>query len=759
MTVEVMGVISEAIRGSLKLIHAPSAAEFGAIYRALDEDTARVAGPAEWRPLAVLLLDASGSTVGGLWGRIAYRWLVIEMLFVPGPMRRRGFGSALVRTAEAEARRRGCVGMQVSRFDFQAPSFYENLGFAVFGVHDELPPGHRCFLLSKRLDQAEAEIPRLLDQARELAAMGRYAAAKAAYLDVLCRDPTHLAALKELAALAYAGGHRSAARTAYQQALRWHPQDAELAASRAHAIGILRKAVESDPLKPDGHQALGSALLHNGQFAAAASALAQAIALKPDFALAYRDLGHAFDRQGLDTKAMEAFQKALALSPKLMDVLIRLGGLHEAHGNPEEAVTCFERASTVAPDTTTGRLCQAMAMLLRGNTAAAESLLRKTLALNPGSASAHNVLGSLLVSAGRFQEGIEHYEAALRLNPILFGSWTGIARARKCAAADDPLLDRMRSALARDGLGDEERMALSFALGKAHDDLGNYAEAMRHFNVANDIRGRSLKLDRGRLVAWVDRMIERFTPEQFARLTAHGTADETPLFIVGMPRSGTTLIEQIVTSHPAIAAGDELSFWPRRGAAWEDSNGADLTEDAAHGIAVAYLALLRQIGPTVARVTDKLPFNFRWLGLTHTLLPDARIIHCRRHPVDTCLSIYSIPFRSKFAFVGSKADLVFFYRQYVRLMDHWRAVLPAERFLEVDYERLIADREAETRRLIAYTGLDWDAACLRPERNPRVVGTASAWQARQPVYETSVERWRHYEPWLGEFRELLELSE
>ncbi len=165
--------------------------------------------------------------------------------------------------------------------------------------------------------------------------------------------------------------------------------------------------------------------------------------------------------------------------------------------------------------------------------------------------------------------------------------------------------------------------------------------------------------------------------------------------------------------------------------------------------------VLRRIGPSASRVTDKLPFNFRRLGLLHLLLPGARIIHCRRHPVDTCLSIYSIPFKARLDFVGSKADLAFAYRQYARLMDHWRAILPPDRFLEVEYERLIADREAESRRLIAFTGLDWDDACLRPEQNERTVRTASAWQVRQPVYTNSTERWRKYRPWLGELGELL----
>ncbi len=168
-----------------------------------------------------------------------------------------------------------------------------------------------------------------------------------------------------------------------------------------------------------------------------------------------------------------------------------------------------------------------------------------------------------------------------------------------------------------------------------------------------------------------------------------------------------------------------------------------------------YLAVLRGISPDAARVTDKMPFNFGLLGIIRQVFPRAAIVHCRRHPVDTCLSIFGTDFEAAIDFAGERGSLVFFYRQYLRLMAHWREVLPAERFIEVDYEELVADPEKLTRRMIATCGLEWNDACLAPHRNRRRIATASVWQARQPIYRTSVERWRRYEPWLGELRELL----
>src|SRR4029077_16314980 len=172
-------------------------------------------------------------------------------------------------------------------------------------------------------------------------------------------------------------------------------------------------------------------------------------------------------------------------------------------------------------------------------------------------------------------------------------------------------------------------------------------------------------------------------------------------------------------------------------------------------LAAEYISLLSRIGPAATRVTDKQTFNFQQLGLIHLLLPTARLLYCRRPPIDTCLSMYFTLFKGRIPFISDKGDLAFAYQQYGRIMQHWRSMLPADRFLEVDYEELVADREAVTRRLIDFCGLDWHEDCLCPERNERTVTTASLWQARQPVFTTSVARWQRYAPWLGELRSLL----
>ena len=226
--------------------------------------------------------------------------------------------------------------------------------------------------------------------------------------------------------------------------------------------------------------------------------------------------------------------------------------------------------------------------------------------------------------------------------------------------------------------------------------------------------------------------------------------------IAGLPRSGTTLIEQILSSHPEIAAGGELDYWNALNASSrEDPLSVAATAEATRRLADDYLAALGAFSPGAKRVTDKAVTNFFDLGVIHRVFPNATLIHSRRHPIDVALSIFTTNFGVSYSFASDRGDLVCYITQYQRLMAHWREALPPDRFVEAEYEALVADPEPHTRRLVAACGLEWNEACLAPHRNTRRIKTASLWQARQPIYRTSVERWRRYEPWLGELRELL----
>jgi tetratricopeptide (TPR) repeat protein len=367
-----------------------------------------------------------------------------------------------------------------------------------------------------------------------------------------------------------------------------------------------------------------------------------------------------------------------------------------------------------------------------------------------GSAGAPAVsdLGLAHLRGGRLTEAVACFERAVALDPKFAIGWYNLGTAQEQQGEVGPAVAAPRRAA-----------ALAPRLADAHERLGNLltahggaAEAIECFRRAaaaapNSTLGR---LNRAKVLHHAS-----FTCEFFEAHRGLGSDCEIPVPILGMMRSGTTLVEQIRSSHSQIAAGGELGFWHERAAAYAGSGAAAVTAGYIGRLADDYGTVLRDIGPAAVRVTDKMPANFLWIGLIHLVFPEARIIHCRRHPVDICLSIYFTQFGSQQNFAYDRGDLVFYYRQYERLMAHWRRVLPPDRFIEVDYEELIADQERVSRRLVAAIGLDWEEACLRPEANLRAIGTASLWQARQPVYDSSVGRWRRYEPWLGEPRRLL----
>jgi hypothetical protein len=259
------------------------------------------------------------------------------------------------------------------------------------------------------------------------------------------------------------------------------------------------------------------------------------------------------------------------------------------------------------------------------------------------------------------------------------------------------------------------------------------------------------------LSSYVSLLIETFTPQTFAQFSGLGSTSELPVLIVGMIRSGTTLTDQILCRHPKVASAGELNYWTdsQPGVLMHQLLRGRIAPKLAAEICSEYRIVLRKAGGASRRIIDKMPMNFLGLGLIHTLFPQARIVHCRRHPVDTCLSIYCTELgASRPNFAVSRRNIVFMYRQYQRLMAHWRTVLPWAQFLEVDYESLTNEPEVQVKRLVDFLGLEWDETCLDQRVPETVVTTPSAWQARQPIYRTSVERWRKYQPWLGEFAEL-----
>jgi tetratricopeptide (TPR) repeat protein len=538
----------------------------------------------------------------------------------------------------------------------------------------------------------------------------------------------------------------------------------------ADAIAPLRDATLLQPSNAIIQHDLGLACLEVGRVPEAIAALQRAVASDPRYTDAYFRMGIALEKLGDIRGAIVAYDQATKLLPSLTEAWFRAGGLMYTLGHLDKATGCFRRAAATGGRTSFGRLGSARALLIENRNPEAEQALRETLVADPRNAMAYDLLGNVLSEFGRFDEARACFERAITIAPMLAGSYYDLVRCRPVTSDDDGLLQRMQAALATPGLEAGQRQRLHLAIGKAAEDVGDYGLAMQHFDAADAVRRGSASFDSAAFSIEIDRLIARCTPEWIARARELGSRDATPVLIIGMPRSGTTLVEQIVSMHPEVGAGGELNFWNERGAAWHGSGAAGnetpSTENPVSEVvakefmakaAADYLRVLRTIAPTAARVTDKMPFNFLWAGLIHVVFPRAIIIHCRRAAVDTALSIHQTHFHPTLAFPTGGAELVAYFRSYQRLMDHWRSVLPGNRFIEVDYEDLTRAPEPVIRRIIAACGLAWHDACLRPESNPRAVKTPSKWQARQPIYRSSVERWRRYEPWLGPLRALVDV--
>jgi tetratricopeptide (TPR) repeat protein len=517
------------------------------------------------------------------------------------------------------------------------------------------------------------------------------------------------------------------------------------------ALSTLRDALRASPHDPILYSDAGTVCLLSNNVELAVDCFERAIGLCPQFATAHYNLGAALERQGRAQEAIAEHRRAIAFLPGLGNAYSRLGNLLQAQGEQAEAIECFRRARELLTNPADQDLEEAKLLLAEGRHADAEPKLRSVVLADPANSLAHAMLGDVLGEQGQFDEAIAELRKATELDSDRAGAWHNLVMLKKLTAADRPTIEHLETMLRETRRSNFDRILLSFALGKAHDDLGEYAEAIGHFDEGNRLEHARQPFDRDAFAALVDRTTATFTPAFLARHAASGTGSELPLLITGMPRSGTTLVEQIVSAHPRVGGGGEMQFWSER---ISRQAGAPLTVTLARDMARDYLTLLGDVAPDADRVTDKNPFNFLHIGLIHLALPGARFVHCRRDAIDTCLSIYFTRFAASQPFAYDRSDLVFYYRQYERLMAHWRTVLPADRLLDVDYESLTGDPEQQTRQMIAFAGLEWDDSCLTPERNQRVVRTASIWQARQPVYRTSVARWRNYEPWLGELASL-----
>jgi tetratricopeptide (TPR) repeat protein len=358
------------------------------------------------------------------------------------------------------------------------------------------------------------------------------------------------------------------------------------------------------------------------------------------------------------------------------------------------------------------------------------------------------------------ERALESFREALKLDPEMAVSSLNMSRARRFGEPDLPEISRIEGLLEERDVSHEGRINLHFALGKMLDDCARYDQAFEHFREANRYKRKRVRFDGERYRRWSAKLLDMFTPAFFEDHADLGDSSERPVFIVGMPRSGTTLVEQILASHPRVYGADELTTIfeivcdleqrDTGGARFPDNISA-LDEAGLEWGARRYLETLQAIDRQAARVTDKMPSNVFHLGLIAVMLPGAHVIHCRRDAMDVCVSNFMQMFAEGHHYSYDLSDIAIYYRGYERVMSHWREVLPT-RMYEVQYEELIEDQERISRELVDYIGLDWDERCLAFHETKRAVRTASNWQVRQPIYKTARKRWKNYENHLTQLK-------
>ena len=612
---------------------------------------------------------------------------------------------------------------------------------------------------------SSTDVPTLLKDAIAAYSDGRADDAEQLSRRLLAQQPDHVAGLQIMAALAGQTGRLPLALRIVQKVVSLQPnlvsahiQLANLLRQQGNCAGAteeLNIALRLQPDSADAHNDLGLVHLAESQFQQAADCFAEALRLDPESGLTHYNMALALDALGSPVAAIEHYQEATRLRPTLAEAHYKLGLLLDREGRRKRGIECLRAASALRPGTAFALLCEARILGLTGDDTTSEELVRRAISLEPRYGDAHAMLGTILMQQGRFDEAAASFDLANALDSQDVVGLASLVQVKRLSETDRPLIEQLEHTLQNPRIAGSEAVLVHFALGKAHDDLGESGLAIEHFDRANSLKKRMNKHYDGNAHAdLVDRLIRRFTPEFFARNKDMAHDWDVPVLIVGMPRSGTTLAEQVISSHPDVAPGGELTFWPDHAPDFGVDRDGRIDPVWMRETQAAYQATLGQISDTTRRVTDKLPQNFQSLGLLHAAFPRARVIHCLRDPRDTCLSIYFGNFSSRMDFSFDREWIVAYYRQYSRLMEHWRSVLPSSCLLDIDYEELVTAPEPVIRRMIDFCGLEWNEACLRPEQNRRVIKTASLWQARQPIYETSVSRWRRYEPWLGAFNRL-----
>jgi tetratricopeptide (TPR) repeat protein len=621
---------------------------------------------------------------------------------------------------------------------------------------------------------------------------GQYGDAEKLAVSITQEFPQHQLGWKVLGALLKQTGRVIDSLTAMQKYLDLAPQDAEAHSNLGNTLQELGRLDDAEKscrqaiaLKPDlaeAHINLGNTLQELGRLDEAEKSCRQAIALKPDLAEAHSNLGNTLQELSRLDEAEKSCRQAIALKPDLAEAHNNLGVTLQELGRLDEAEASYTQAIGFKPDYAEahnnlgntlkelGRLDEAEASYTQaialkpeyalahynfgitlqelGRLDEAEASYTQAIALKPDFVEAHSNLGNTLQELGRLDEAEASYTQAIALKPDYAEAHRMLTSMKKFDVQDEQY-SKMLELFLNEEISEEQRCHINFGLAKACEDLGNFEQAYTHYGEGNVLRKKLLNYDINRDVELFKQLKSSYLKIEKNSLEPSSLANKiTPIFIVGMPRSGTTLVEQIISSHSQVAGAGELSFVAQFGASIAQGL-SDSNTDSLLNFRERYLIKLKNVSKGNLIVTDKMPQNFCYIGLLAAAFPEAKIVHVKRNPAAVCWANYKQYFKSKnIGYCYAIDDVISYHKLYENLMEFWTNTL-SNRVYKLDYEQLTVNQESESRQLIEYLGLDWDENCLSPQNNTRSVATASNLQVRQKVYQGSSEQWKKYQPFLN----------
>ena len=528
------------------------------------------------------------------------------------------------------------------------------------------------------------------------------------------------------------------------------------------AASLYQKILDEQSEDAEALHYLGLVNYQQGDFRSADDLMSRSLQINPSCANTLSDLGMVKVEREQYRDALPLFNRALQLNGRHTDALNNMATALTKLGHFEQAIPVYKRLSILRPRSARV-FCNLADAQSRANLVTASiKNYQRAIKLQPDDKAARVGLGEAFESAGKFKQAKLQYLAVLRRDANSPLPLSKLLQLRD-GDVDSKWIEKAHEIVSSEESKSDGKIRLHVALGYYYDRVKSYDEAFRHLKLGYDAQSQKEPYDSQRFSTAIDRLFEVLTTEFFQSAASSQNKSGRPIFIVGMPRSGTTLTEQILASHSQVAAGGELStllqvsFQAQKLSYNQKAYPYCLTDIGRIGLsklARKYLDRLDKVSTAARMVTDKFPFNFIHLGVIAMLFPNAKIIHCRRHPLDNCLSCYFTSFADQIKFANNLDTLGRYYMDYRRLMTHWRQVLPIKIF-DLQYEELVSNTEEKTRELLTYCQLDWEKSCLSFYENKRRVRTPSRWQVRQPIYSSSVQRWRHYETQLAPLRRIL----